>query len=104
MKQQITQYLFQPYFQAVTDENLDKFVETESFYCSYKLISLSRAQNYTRIYVNLIESILECLIDGRQSDLSDLSCLHLLLYPLEHSDYEVSQRLYFEHVRQQSVI
>ncbi len=48
-----------------------------------------RAQNYTRIYTNLIESILECLVDGRQSDLSDLSCLHLLLYPSEHTDYEV---------------
>ncbi|CAF2322955.1 unnamed protein product [Rotaria sp. Silwood2] len=73
LKQQITQYLCQPYSQAVIDENLDK------------------AQDYTRIYTNLIESILECLVDGRQLDLSDLSCLHLLLYPLEHSDYEVVQ-------------
>ncbi|CAF0984499.1 unnamed protein product [Adineta ricciae] len=77
LKQQITQYLCQSYFQAVKDENLDK------------------AQNYTRIYINLIESILDCLIDGRQSDLSDLSCLHLLLYPLEHSDYEVAQSTFY---------
>ncbi|CAF1279258.1 unnamed protein product [Rotaria sordida] len=77
LKQQITQYLCQPYFQAVKDENLDK------------------AQNYTRIYTNLIESILDCLIDGRQSELSDLSCLHLLLYPLEHSDYEVVQSTFY---------
>ncbi|UJR24859.1 hypothetical protein I4U23_006228 [Adineta vaga] len=77
LKQQITQHLCQPYFQAVKEENLDK------------------AQNYTRIYINLIESILECLIDGRQSDLSDLSCLHLLLYPLEHSDYEVAQSTFY---------
>ncbi|CAF3985506.1 unnamed protein product, partial [Rotaria sordida] len=77
LKQQITQYLCQPYFQAVKDENLDK------------------AQNYTRIYTNLIESILDCLIDGRQSELSDLSCLHLLLYPLEHSDYEVVQATFY---------
>ncbi|CAF3892626.1 unnamed protein product [Rotaria magnacalcarata] len=77
LKQQIIQYLCQPYFQAVKDENLDK------------------AQNYTRIYTNLIESILDCLVDGRQSDLSDLSCLHLLLYPLEHSDYEVVQSTFY---------
>ncbi|CAF3341773.1 unnamed protein product [Rotaria sp. Silwood1] len=77
LKQQITQYLCQPYSQAVIDENLDK------------------AQNYTRIYTNLIESILDCLVDGRQSDLSDLSCLHLLLYPLEHSDYEVVQSTFY---------
>ncbi|CAF1464465.1 unnamed protein product [Adineta steineri] len=77
LKQQITQHLSQPYFQAVKDENLDK------------------AQNYTRIYTNLIESILECLVDGRQSDLSDLSCLNLLLYPLEHSDYEIVQSTFY---------
>ena len=53
------------------------------------IVCFDRAQNYTRIYTNLIESILECLLDGRQSDLSDLSTLHLLLYPLEHTDFEV---------------
>ena len=53
------------------------------------IVYFGRAQNYTRIYTNLIESILECLLDGRQSDLSDLSTLHLLLYPLEHTDFEV---------------
>ncbi|CAF3064766.1 unnamed protein product [Rotaria sp. Silwood2] len=86
LKQQITQYFIQPYFQAVKDENLDK------------------AQNYTRIYTNLIESILECLVDGRQSDLSDISCLHLLLYPLEHSDYEVVQSTFYTWYRLSELI
>jgi transportin-3 len=86
LKQQITEHLCQPYFQAVKDENLDK------------------AQNYTRIYTNLIESILDCLIDGRQSDLSDLSCLYLLLYPSEHTDYEIVQSTFYTWYRLSELI
>ncbi|CAF1343243.1 unnamed protein product [Rotaria sordida] len=76
-------------------EFLTALPEEKSTNCSNELRvideNLDKAQNYTRIYTNLIESILECLVDGRQLDLSDLSCLHLLLYPLEHTDYEVVQ-------------
>jgi len=81
LKQEILQHLVPPYFQSVKDENVDK------------------AQNYTRIFTNFVESILDCLFDGRHSDLSDLSSLHLLLYPLEHSDYEVVQATFYSWYR-----
>ncbi|CAF0842657.1 unnamed protein product [Didymodactylos carnosus] len=73
LKNQINGCFRDPYFQAVKEENLDK------------------AQNYSRIYSCLVETLLDCIVDGRYSDLSDLSCIELLLLPVEHTDYEVVQ-------------